>query len=419
VESKSTSVEVRAMATGALGLVVAALPVFLIGGLAVQVRAELRFDEAALGGAITAFFVAAGAGSIPGGRTADRIGPRRALLAGTFGTALGLCGLALAQDWTQVTAALAVAGLSLGLTEPAIALTLARFVPGRRQGFAFGVKEAAIPASTLLAGAAVPAIALTVGWRWAFAAALLLVPPLVALAPAFVEARPPRPSAAPGGGGRSDEPDPGRRGGGARRRASAPLAGPLAIVAAGCGVGVAAVTAMSAFLVESTVAAGWSQGRAGLLLSAGSVGGVVVRVMVGVLADRSARPQFSVIAAMQVTGAVALLLLAVASAPGASGAGPLLVTGALAAFGLGWGWTGLLFLSAVRTAPDAAGSAAGIALAGLSIGGATGPLLFGVLVTVASYAVAWAAGAGAMVVGALLVLLGGRRLTRQAQRSSV
>ncbi len=47
-------------------------------------------------------------------------------------------------------------------------LTLARSVPAHRLGLSFGVKQAAIPLSTLLAGAAVPAVALTVGWRWAY-----------------------------------------------------------------------------------------------------------------------------------------------------------------------------------------------------------------------------------------------------------
>jgi MFS family permease len=66
----------------------------------------------------------------------------------------------------------------LGLSAAANALgqlssnsALARHVPAHRQGLSFGVKQAAIPVSTLLAGAAVPTIALTAGWRWAFGAA--------------------------------------------------------------------------------------------------------------------------------------------------------------------------------------------------------------------------------------------------------
>ena len=47
-------------------------------------------------------------------------------------------------------------------------LTLARSVPASRLGLSFGIKQAAIPIATLLAGAAVPTVALTIGWRWAY-----------------------------------------------------------------------------------------------------------------------------------------------------------------------------------------------------------------------------------------------------------
>ena len=61
-------------------------------------------------------------------------------------------------------------------------LTLARYVPAHRLGLSFGIKQSAIPLATLLAGAAVPAVALTVGWRWAYVigAALALARALVA-----------------------------------------------------------------------------------------------------------------------------------------------------------------------------------------------------------------------------------------------
>ena len=45
-------------------------------------------------------------------------------------------------------------------------LTLAQHVPASRLGLSFGLKQAAIPLATLLSGAAVPAVALTIGWRW-------------------------------------------------------------------------------------------------------------------------------------------------------------------------------------------------------------------------------------------------------------
>lgn len=382
------------MAVAALGLIIAVLPAFMLGGLSVQVRAEMGFSETALGGAITVFFVAAGLTSIPGGRLGDHVGARRALVGGSAVTAVGLLMIASAGTWVALALGLAVAGVAVGLTEPGIAATLARLVPSDRQGVAFGVKEASIPGATLLAGAAVPAVALTVGWRWAFAGAVLLVPVLWVLVPSDTAHPRPRPEA----GGRTGAP-----------------VGPLSVVAAGSGLGVGAVTAMSAFLVEAAVRSGVRPGMAGLLLSGGSLAGIVSRVSVGWLADRTARSQLPVVAVMLTGGAGALGLLALAGATGGAGSAVALVTGAVLAFSVGWGWTGLLFLSAVRASPQAPASAAGIALAGLSVGGAGGPLLFGMLVSSASFAVAWTVGAATMLAGAVLVSVGGRMLLMRAE----
>ena len=66
-------------------------------------------------------------------------------------------------------------GLGNAISHPATHLLLAREVSQNRQGLAFGIKQAAIPAATLIAGLAVPLVATTVGWRWAFAGGAALV----------------------------------------------------------------------------------------------------------------------------------------------------------------------------------------------------------------------------------------------------
>ena len=68
------------------------------------------------------------------------------------------------------SALLALGAAANALGQLASNAALAQHVPARRQGLSFGVKQAAIPVSTLLAGAAVPTVALTAGWRWAFVA---------------------------------------------------------------------------------------------------------------------------------------------------------------------------------------------------------------------------------------------------------
>jgi predicted MFS family arabinose efflux permease len=59
-----------------------------------------------------------------------------------------------------------------------------------------------------------------------------------------------------------------------------------------------------------------------------------------------------------------------------------------------------VFLSAVRADPAAPAAAAGVVLAGLSTGGALGPVAFGVAVSRVGYGATWTATAVAMALGA-------------------
>lgn len=86
------------------------------------------------------------------------------------------------------------------------------------------------------------------------------------------------------------------------------------------------------------------------------------------------------------------------------------MAGGLLALGAGWGWTGLVFLVAVRADPTAPAAAAGVVLAGLSTGGALGPLLFGLLVGALGYPWGWSAAAAAMVLAAAAIMASHRAM---------
>jgi MFS family permease len=145
------------------------LPVFLLGGLAVQVRDDLNLTEAGLGIATATFFAASALFSLPGGRLSERIGGERGLLVGAAGSLAALLGVAtLAQSLLGLVTSMVVGGIGNGVTQPSANLALARRVRPGRQGVAFGIKQSAIPGATLLGGLAVPIVALTVGWRWAY-----------------------------------------------------------------------------------------------------------------------------------------------------------------------------------------------------------------------------------------------------------
>ncbi|HEX6221959.1 MAG TPA: MFS transporter, partial [Acidimicrobiia bacterium] len=64
--------------------------------------------------------------------------------------------------------------------------------------------------------------------------------------------------------------------------------------------------------------------------------------------------------------------------------------------------TGIYFLSLVKTFPDRPGAVAGIGTAGLGVGNAAGPVLFGVVAGAWSFGAAWV---GAAVVAAVAAAL--------------
>jgi MFS family permease len=353
----------------------------MVGGLAVQIKEEFGFTEAALGSAVTIGFILGAITAPIGGRIADRVGPRKSVYLGSSMSVVSLAGLGLlTTGWSTMVAFLGLGGVAVALTDPGLAILVGRSVSVNRQGLAFGVKEASIPAATLAAGLAVPAIALTVGWRWAFT--LGLVPWLVVL---FLlprlDVRPQTDKASVEAGLPPPTPP--------RRRAVL-----LATMAAA--LGTAAASGIGIFLTDSAVSMGLSPANAGLLLATGSVAGIVARVGTGVLADRTGGPQFKLIAAMLAVGAVTMAM-------GGTGNVLLLILGTVGAFTGGWAWTGIFFLSLVKTNPDRPGAVAGIGTAGLGVGNAAGPLLFGLVAQSFSFGAAWLA--AAVVAGLAAVLM--------------
>jgi MFS family permease len=362
------------------------LPGFLTGGLAVQIRGELDFGEGALGFAVAVFFAASALASVVSGRVVERLGSSLGMRLATAASAASLLAVSvLASSWWWLCACLVLGGLGNAISHPATHLLLAREVPQNRQGLAFGVKQAAIPAATLLAGLAVPLVATTVGWRWAFAggAALALgVALLVQKSEKRVTTRPVKEA----------------------RAGDAPLAA-LVLLALGIGLGSAAANPLGAFVVESAVAAGIGVGAAGLLLALGSAAGIGVRVVFGHLADRLKSGRLRLVAGMLGVGTIGFVLLA-------SGSAPLLVVGVTVAFAAGWGWPGLFNFAVVKSNPGAPAAATGITQTGASSGAAVGPLAFGLLVEEISFATAWLASGVVAIIAAAAILAGRGMLLR-------
>jgi MFS family permease len=372
----------RSVAAGGLSTVLASLPVFLLGGLAVLVRADLGFSEVQLGLAASTFFTVAALTAVPAGRVAARTGAWAATVLGAAMSAVALVAMSAAHTYAVLLLALALGGVANSLAQLGTNGTLAEVVPKHRQGLAFGVKQAAIPAATLLAGFSLPLVGLTLGWRVCFAASALLAVAYVLLAPRT--GRRPRTAGAASGQGEV-------------------AVGALSVVAAAAALASAAVNGLAAFLVESAVLSGLSASGAGVLLGTGSAVGVAARVLVGWLADRRTDGHLRIVAAMMATGAIGMSLFATGE-PAAYVAGTVLV------FALGWSWPGLLTFAVVRLHPLAPARATSYTQTGVFAGGATGPLVFGLLVAAGSYRLAWSVAAVAMLVASVAMVAGRRML---------
>ncbi|MEV6690983.1 MFS transporter [Micromonospora sp. NPDC051196] len=371
---------VRASAVAVAVTIACVLPVFLVGGLAVQMREELNFSPAGLGLVVAVYFGVCALASVPSGAMVERWGGAVVARAGILISAACLLAVAAARSYPVLLGLLAVAGTANALGQLSSNVLLARHVPARRQGLSFGVKQAAIPVSTLLAGAAVPTLALTVGWRWAFVAAAAAALAVLPVVPAQSPQR-------------------------ARRSVDSAGRGTFALVVVGIAAALAAGGAgtLGTFVVDASVDRGLAPALAGLTLTLGSAACVVARVGFGWLADRRSGGHMTVIAGMLVLGAFGLALLAM------TGSAPLMV-GVLLGFGLGWSWPGLMNFAVVQLHPRAPGTATSITQTGVYAGGALGPLALGSLAAAAGYPTMWLTAAAAMLAAAALMLTATRLL---------
>jgi len=377
-EDSSLTVVVVGVAT----TVICTFPLFLTGALAVQMRAELGFSVTELGIAAALFRASGALFAVPFGALADRIGPSRAMryAAGiSTVTSLGI-GL-LARDIIALYALLFLGGLANPLGQSAANLSLSRSVQANRQGLAFGLKQSALPLSSLIAGLAVPLIALSLGWRYGFVAAAGLAIWLILAIPSG-EAIAFRTRAQP-------------------ETTSVTRRWPLFLLAAGLMVSMMAGSTLTTFTVDSAVTSGVSPATAGLLLTIGSLASIVVRLIVGSRADRRERGHFRTVAGLVAFGSIGYLLLAVG--------GPILTTiGVIVAFGLGWGFNGLFWYALLRLNRQAPGRITGLVMPGGMLGGFLGPLIFGWIVDTSGYGVAWTVAGVWGICGAAIIMVARR-----------
>ncbi|HET8680515.1 MAG TPA: MFS transporter, partial [Micromonosporaceae bacterium] len=115
---------------GAVTTVVACvLPVFLVGGQAVQIGAELRFDPAGLGLLVSVYFGVSALASVPAGALVERFGAARTARAAIIVAAATLGGIATARGYPALVGLLVAAGPANTVGQLAANASLAARVP--------------------------------------------------------------------------------------------------------------------------------------------------------------------------------------------------------------------------------------------------------------------------------------------------
>ncbi|MGB5533893.1 MAG: MFS transporter [Acidimicrobiia bacterium] len=382
-ESASPTVAWRGVAPALVATIVAMLPSFLTAALVVQIGLDTGLTLTGLGVVIGVFFGMAALVSSTAGRLSESVGWATGLRISTLlsAFALGTIGW-FGNSVAVIGISLGLAGIASALTQTSSNLTIARCVVPRRHGWILGIKHACVPAAMFLAGLAVPALALTVGWRWAFRVAAMLAVATAASIP------------------RRDQPHtltpPPRSITSSAGRPTTPVH-LLVVLAVAVGLGIGALDPLGSFFVSYSVSIGVEEQVAGVLLAIGGLCGIVARLVAGRLIDRMAQADFTAIASMMVAGALGIVILNLGGYPG-------LIIGGFVGFTAGWGWSGLFTFAVVKDNPHAPAAAWGIAQTGKFLGAAIGPLVFGIVADRVSFDVAFWIATAALLAAAVLII---------------
>lgn len=354
--------------------------------LATYWRDAFHITLAQVGVLLGAFDLGALALLFPLGMLADRWGERVVLAAGALFTAAMSAGVAWAGSFGWLAALLAVAGLGYGSGQTAGTKAVASAFGATGRGVAMGIRQSGLPLGGFLAALLLPALAARGGWHEALLAAALLcaVPGVLCwvLMP-------------------HEEP------GSSETASLVGLPARVRLILRHPGIrrttGVAALLVAGQMYYQGYLALylvdhlGYAKPTAAGLLAAVHLGGVVGRLVWGILSDRAFGGRRTPALGWCVAagaGFPVLLVLLPARTPFLAVAGLAFVGGALLL-----GWNGLYSTLIMEHArEESAGTAMGLSMTVLYTTTVLTPPVFGWVVDRATYATGW------LAVAALLAL---------------
>lgn len=368
-----SGLQIRLLTLSVAIVTVSTLPVFLTGAAFFRIGPELGMGPLGLGVVTALFFLTASVTSPRLGRWVQRVGWRRAMRINLVVSAIVSAAIAPLARAPWSLALLLVAGAVMyGAANPAANQALARHTHPARNATVFGLKHAGIPTSTLLAGLAVPAVVVHLGWRPAFLGAGLLALAAWLLIP-------------------DHEPTPSRAK--AAHRTGPPLTtGQLRRLAVVAGLGAVAAVSLGTFMVSAAVDRGVPEAVAGWLQFGGSGASILARIGSGLWVDERGRTMTMLVTLLG-AGSVVFALL-----PAANGA--YFAVAVLIAYATGWGWPGLMTASVVGADREAAAASSAITQAGVFVGAGGAPLVLGLVVDRWSFSPMWWVASACLMTGA-------------------
>ncbi|MBJ68927.1 MAG: hypothetical protein CL463_03405 [Acidimicrobiaceae bacterium] len=365
----------RPTSAAAAAITIVAIPGFLVGSFAPQIKEDLNFGDTELGALLTFGYLVSSVIMQTGGGIADRRGPQLIIRTGIFIAAISalLIGTA-AQTYVVLLLCIGLNRVGEGLIHPATNTLISNGVDQPRQGIAIATKQSAVPFSTALAGLAVPILGSTVGWEGTFLILAALAFPAWLLIPDIAVSK---------SGSFPSRRDMWR----SRHLRIASIAGAFSA---------AAVVTMSGFLTTAAEEAGYSESSAGLILGIGGLIMIVARLSWGFLADKYEFDRFKAVSLQLTVGSSAFILLSI-------GTKTSVLIGSLISFGIGWAWPGLLLLGVIEQHPDDPGAATATLQTSIRVGAMVAPLGFGIVVDNSGFELAWVLAFSSTIVGAILM----------------
>lgn len=331
--------------------------------LAPFLRVELDLSRAALGMLFVVDRLAGALTIVQGGLLADRFGARHLMAWGAILTGFGLFALALAHSVGTALPGLVLMGVGVSVGSPAGTLAIVHWFKPRQRGTAMGLKQTSVPLGAIIAALTIPPIAVTLGWRGAVVGlGALAVVCGVAVVIAYPEhhAVSQRRLSTTGGWGLDL----------LRRR------NVLVVCAYGFVMGAMNTTMLGYLLIYLTEVLRADVVIAGWLLAGAQVGGLISRMLWGLLSDRwFGGRRRETLALISAVGTATVLCLSLA------GAGTSFALMSLLSLSIGisiFGWQPMhLTVTPEQVDAEQRGRAIGLSSFILQIGQVIGPPVFG------------------------------------------